>query len=55
MAETKSRPPRPSPSRREGRAQKETFTPEWRFQEPVDWRDTDLDEKTLLEWFHLML
>ena len=55
MAETKSRPPRPSPSRREGRAQKETFAPDWRFQEPVDWRDTDLDEKTLLEWFHLML
>ena len=34
---------------------KQTFTPDWRFQEPVDWRDTDLDEKTLLEWFHLML
>src|SRR5437879_1428937 len=31
------------------------FTPDWCFQEPVDWRDTDLDEKTLLEWFHLML
>src|SRR5690242_19890882 len=30
-----------------------TFTPDWCFQEPVDWRDTDLDEKTLLEWFHL--
>ena len=36
-------------------AKKQTFTPEWRFQEPVDWRDTDLDEKTLLEWFYLML
>jgi 2-oxoisovalerate dehydrogenase E1 component len=35
--------------------QGERFAPEWRFQEPVDWRDTDLDEKTLLEWFHLML
>jgi 2-oxoisovalerate dehydrogenase E1 component len=34
---------------------KETFTPDWHFQEPVDWRDTDLDEKTLVEWFHLML
>src|SRR5262252_1278560 len=36
-------------------AKKQTFTPDWRFQEPVDWRDTDLDEQTLLEWFHLML
>jgi len=35
--------------------EKETLAPEWRFQEPVDWRDTDLDEKTLLEWFYLML
>src|SRR5262249_43227571 len=55
VAETKSPPPRPSPSRRGAEVQKETFAPEWRFQEPVDWRDTDLDEKTLLEWFHLML
>jgi 2-oxoisovalerate dehydrogenase E1 component len=29
--------------------------PEWHFQQPVDWRDTDLDEDTLKEWFHLML
>jgi 2-oxoisovalerate dehydrogenase E1 component len=36
-------------------AKKKTFAPEWRFQEPVDWRDTDLDERTLVEWFHLML
>ena len=36
-------------------AKKERFVPDWRFQEPVDWRDTDLDEKTLLEWFYLML
>jgi 2-oxoisovalerate dehydrogenase E1 component len=36
-------------------AKRRAFDPEWRFQEPVDWRDTDLDEKTLLEWFHLML
>jgi 2-oxoisovalerate dehydrogenase E1 component len=34
---------------------KETFAPEWHYQEPVDWRDTDLDEQTLIEWFHLML
>jgi 2-oxoisovalerate dehydrogenase E1 component len=33
----------------------ETFVPDWHFQSPVDWRDTDLDEQTLLEWFHLML
>ncbi len=32
-----------------------TFDPEWRFQEPVAWRDTDLDEKTLKEWFHFIL
>jgi 2-oxoisovalerate dehydrogenase E1 component len=33
----------------------ETFAPDWYFQQPVDWRDTDIDEATLLEWFHLML
>jgi len=32
-----------------------SFEPEWRFQDPVDWRDTDIDEATLLEWFRLML
>jgi len=32
-----------------------TFNPEWRFQEPVAWRDTDLDEKILKEWFHFIL
>ncbi|HEX3507998.1 MAG TPA: thiamine pyrophosphate-dependent enzyme [Candidatus Dormibacteraeota bacterium] len=32
-----------------------TFSPEWRFQEPVKWRDTDLDEKTLKAWFNYML
>src|SRR5260370_36683460 len=31
------------------------FAPEWRFQEPVAWRDTDLDEKTLKEWFYFIL
>jgi 2-oxoisovalerate dehydrogenase E1 component len=31
------------------------FSPEWRFQDPIAWRDTDLDEKTLKEWFHYML
>jgi 2-oxoisovalerate dehydrogenase E1 component len=32
-----------------------TFSPDWRFQEPVAWRDTDLDEKTLKQWFNYML
>jgi 2-oxoisovalerate dehydrogenase E1 component len=36
-------------------AKRKAFDPDWRFQEPVDWRDTDLDEKTLTEWFRLML
>jgi len=31
------------------------FSPEWRFQDAVAWRDTDLDEKTLMEWFRYML
>jgi 2-oxoisovalerate dehydrogenase E1 component len=31
------------------------FKPEWHFQQPIDWRDTDLDEDTLKQWFHLML
>ncbi|HEX2647453.1 MAG TPA: thiamine pyrophosphate-dependent enzyme [Candidatus Dormibacteraeota bacterium] len=32
-----------------------SFIPDWRFQEPIAWRDTDLDEKTLREWFHYIL
>ena len=32
-----------------------TFSPEWRFQEPIAWRDTDLTEKTLKEWFNYIL
>jgi 2-oxoisovalerate dehydrogenase E1 component len=36
-------------------AKEQGFVADWRFQEPVDWRDTDLDEQTLVEWFHLML
>lgn len=27
---------------------------EWHFQEPVDWRDTDVNEKTLVEWYYYM-
>src|SRR3989441_3727152 len=30
-------------------------SPDWRFQEPVDWRDTDIDEATLKQWFRMML
>ncbi|HEY2599834.1 MAG TPA: dehydrogenase E1 component subunit alpha/beta [Candidatus Dormibacteraeota bacterium] len=32
-----------------------TFSPEWHFQEPVAWRDTDLNEKTLKTWFNYIL
>src|SRR5438309_2798178 len=32
-----------------------SFSPDWRFQDPVAWRDTDLDENILTEWFHFML
>ena len=31
------------------------FAPDWHFQDPVDWRDTDVDEATLREWFYWML
>ena len=31
------------------------FSPEWRYQEAVEWRDTDLDEKTLRIWFSYIL
>jgi len=48
MPATKSRE---SAAKPKGRA----FTPEWRFQDPVNWRDTDLDEKTLKEWFNYIL
>src|ERR1700694_5041691 len=32
-----------------------TFSPDWRYQEPIAWRDTALDEKTLQQWFNYML
>jgi 2-oxoisovalerate dehydrogenase E1 component len=35
--------------------EKVEFAPDWHYQEPVDWRDTDLDEDTLREWFRTML
>src|SRR6184192_1567909 len=31
------------------------FAPDWRFQQPADWRDTDIDESTMKEWFRYML
>src|SRR3979411_543933 len=37
------------------RKEEPEFTPEWRFQPAVSWRDTDLDEKTLTEWFYYIL
>ena len=42
---------------RKGRQQQKQheFKPEWHYQEPVDWRDTDIDENTLKEWFYWML
>src|SRR5689334_3241704 len=37
------------------KTERPSFQPEWRFQEPVAWRDTDLDENVLTEWFHYIL
>ena len=37
------------------RSQEPEFKPDWRYQEPVAWRDTDLNEKTLKEWFNYIL
>src|SRR5256712_11907856 len=31
------------------------FAPDWRFQQRVDWRDTDIDEAALKQWFNYML
>ena len=35
--------------------EKLAFSPDWHYQEPVDWRDTDIDEETLRHWFYQML
>ena len=35
--------------------EKLAFSPDWHYQEPVDWRDTDIDEETLRLWFYQML
>jgi 2-oxoisovalerate dehydrogenase E1 component len=37
------------------RSKEHLFEPEWRYQEPIDWRDTDVDENGLREWYYLML
>ncbi|HEY8644228.1 MAG TPA: thiamine pyrophosphate-dependent dehydrogenase E1 component subunit alpha, partial [Candidatus Dormibacteraeota bacterium] len=42
-------------TRERAKQQEHGFDPQWHFQEPVDWRDTDIDEKTLKEWFRYML
>ncbi|HEX6489159.1 MAG TPA: thiamine pyrophosphate-dependent enzyme [Candidatus Dormibacteraeota bacterium] len=59
MAEARSSRHRARAQSRNGngrrRALKHDFTPDWHYQDPVDWRDTDLDEKTLKEWFHWIL
>jgi 2-oxoisovalerate dehydrogenase E1 component len=34
---------------------KVAFSPDWHYQEPVEWRDTDLDEEVLRGWFKTML
>src|SRR5437879_3619183 len=41
--------------REQAKQEEPEFKPDWRFQPAVAWRDTDLDEKTLKEWFHYML
>ena len=35
--------------------EKLAYSPDWHYQEPVDWRDTDIDEETLRHWFYQML
>src|SRR2546427_1431594 len=41
--------------REQAKQEEPEFKPDWGFQPAVAWRDTDLDEKTLKEWFHYML
>jgi len=42
-------------SQTQPKAEERTQVGEWYYQEPVDWRDTDLDEDELRSWFRLML
>ncbi|MBO0705507.1 MAG: hypothetical protein J2P39_09315, partial [Candidatus Dormibacteraeota bacterium] len=37
------------------KAQTEARTGQWHYQQPVNWRDTDVDEDTLVEWYYWML
>src|SRR3989441_1082009 len=41
--------------REQAKQEEPEFKPDWRFQPAVAWRDTDLDEKTLKEWFSSIL
>ena len=43
------------PREQSEKEQQPEFRPDWRFQQPVAWRDTDIDEKALKEWFYYML
>jgi 2-oxoisovalerate dehydrogenase E1 component len=52
MATTK---PREQPLKQASKQEEPEFKPEWRFQEALAWRDTDIDEKTLKQWFYYML
>src|SRR6476619_8529978 len=42
-------------TREQTKQQAHDFNPQWHYQEPVDWRATDIDEQTLREWFRHML
>ena len=52
MAQTKERK---GSGGRERQTPGKEFKPDWHYQEPVDWRDTDIDEKVLKEWYYWML
>ena len=37
------------------KAQTQARAGQWYYQQPVNWRDTDVDEETLVEWYYWML
>src|SRR5467141_3047751 len=41
--------------REQAKQEEPEFRPDWRYQEQVDWRDTDIDEATLKVWFRYIL
>jgi len=43
------------PREQSAKEEEPEFKPGWHFQKPIAWRDTDLDEKTLTEWFYYIL